>query len=93
METRDGHGKVIYYCFDSNPVYSTRHKDVIIVPPYSCIVYPETKEFELTYVVPYSINILKTPKCGSIDNNDHFDRICHKFDSAVQALYHTFGDQ
>lgn len=78
LEIRNGKGKTVKYCFHSGPVYSRHHKDIVIIPSYSCNVYPDTEEFELAYIVPLSTNILKTSKCGSVNNNDHFDRICHK---------------
>lgn len=91
LEIRNGKGKTVKYCFHSGPVYSRRHKDIVIIPSYSCSVYPDTEEFELAYIVPHGLNILKTSKCGSVNNNDHFDRICHKFGIALQAL--LWGDK
>lgn len=93
LEIRHGKDKTLKYCFHSSPVYSRHHKDIVIIPSYSCNVYPDTEEFELAYIVPGSINILKTSKCGSVNNNDHFARICHKFGIAVQELYNAPGEE
>lgn len=90
MESRDNNNKVISYYFVSEPVYHRRHKDVIMIPTYGCTVYQDSGDFQFTYAVPKSINKLETPKCGSLENEDHFYNICAKFESAVQALYQAF---
>ena len=93
MEARDGKGKTIAYYFLSKCEYHRHHKDQIVIPPYNCIVYPESGEFKFAYAVPKSINVLETPKCGSFENNDHFYNICTKFDNSVRVLYQAFGDE
>lgn len=90
MESRDGKGKTTAFYFMSEPVYHRRRTDLMTVPPYSCIVYPDTDEFVLTYVVPGSINSLVTPKCSPVSSDEQFNRISMKFESAVQVLYQAF---
>lgn len=55
-------------------------------PAINIVVDIEQDEFECIYNVPGSLNILKTPKCGSLMNDDHFDRIVCKFESHVRWL-------
>lgn len=60
-------------------------------PSIGCNVHLENEEFELMYAVPGSINVLRTPKCGSIMSDKHFDRICGKFETQASLLYKHFG--
>ena len=92
MEYRDGKGNTTTYDFMSEPIYHGYDKDKIVIPSYSCTIYPDTGEFQFTYAVPKSINKLSTPKCGSFENENHFYRICSRFNNAVRVLYHEFGD-
>ena len=62
-------------------------------PTYSCTVYLESREFELFYAIPCSINKLVTPKCGSVLNSEHFDRIRNKFEQQVNVLHKCFGGE
>ncbi len=61
------------------------------VPPFICKVNLAKEEFEMCYTVPHSINVLRTPVCGSVMNDDHFQRIFVKFENAVRVLYREFG--
>lgn len=60
-------------------------------PSIGCNVHLESEEFELMYAVPTSINVLRTPKCGSLMNDKLFDRICGKFETQAMLLYKHFG--
>ena len=62
------------------------------IPCYSCIINLQKEEFELIYAVPGSINVLRTPKCGSVLSDEHFDKICSKFEMHVRTLYRYFGN-
>ena len=48
-------------------------------------------EFECRYNVNNSINILKTPKCGSVLNDKHFDSIVCKFEAQAKWLSQIAG--
>lgn len=61
-----------------------------VQPQYGCTIYPETYEFEFTYSIPGGIR-LSTPKCSPFQNEDHFDKICARFESAVRALHAEFN--
>ena len=50
-----------------------------------------TKEFECVYMVPYSLNMLSTPKCGPITDDKHFDCIVAKFESHAAILERFIG--
>lgn len=60
-------------------------------PSIGCNVHLEREEFELMYAVPASINVLRTPKCGSIMSDKHFDKIYGKFETQAGVLYKYFG--
>ena len=93
MESRNGKGEIIGLYFLSEPVLSKRRNDdKVLIPSYNCTVYPNSDEFQMTYAVSKSINTLQSPKCGSFTNEDHFNRIGAKFESAVEVLYRAFGD-
>lgn len=92
MEFKDGEGNTTSLNFISEPVYHRHRKDQIVVPSFNCTVYPKSGEFDFTYMVPGSINKLETPKCSPVGNEEHFNRICVKFESMVQVLYHAFGE-
>lgn len=62
-------------------------------PSYCCTVYLESREFEFFYAVPRSINKLVSPKCGSFENTDHFNRIRNKFEQQVLVLHKCFGGE
>ena len=93
LETRDGKGNPMTYCFRSEPEYHRHRKDVIVMPSFSCTVYPDSNEFDFTYIVPHSINKLNVPKCSPFTDEDQFNRICVKFESAVRALYQAFPEE
>ena len=61
------------------------------IPAIGCNVDLKKEEFELVYAIPYSINKLSTPKCGSLMNDDHFDKLCIKFEEHAHILYRYFG--
>lgn len=76
--------------FVSEPVLRD-NSSRIHTPSIGCNVHLESEEFELMYAVPTSINVLRTPKCGSLMNDDHFNRLCAKFEEQAQILYRYFG--
>ena len=57
---------------------------------FSVTIYVDSEEFMLQYTVPQSINTLSTPKCGSVRNEEHFNRIVDKFKSQVEILHNEF---
>ena len=61
------------------------------IPSFICKVNLVKEEFEMLYTVPHSINMLRTPVCGSVMNDDHFERILTKFENAVHVLYRELG--
>ena len=73
--------------FSANESNNTRFK----IPPYGCNIDLVNETFEFLYLVPHSINVLRTPKCSSLMNDAHFDNICAKFESQVSVLYKYFG--
>lgn len=87
MEAKDGRGSTICLYFLSEEVPDSRHKEKVLVPSYTCTVYPETGEFEFSYMVPHSANKLVSPKCGSVELEEHFNSIAAKFETAVQVLH------
>lgn len=50
-------------------------------PAIDVIVNLEKEEFECAYNIPESINSLRTPSCGSVMDDKHFDHIVSKFES------------
>ena len=56
------------------------------MPVINVVVNLETEEFYCLYNVPSSINMLKTPICGSVMNDKHFDRIVSKFELHAKRL-------
>lgn len=53
----------------------------------SCTVNLEKETFSFTWCVPYSINRLCTPDCGSFFNDEHFHRLYRKMLKHVRILY------
>ena len=47
------------------------------------MVYPKTNEWELQFVLPYSIFTFNCPKCGSFDDDEHFNKFYKKFKKEV----------
>ncbi|MBY6918154.1 hypothetical protein [Clostridium botulinum] len=52
----------------------------------NCIIYPETKEFEFKYLVPYSVIQLVNPKCSPFTDEKHFNKMLNKFMEVVNKL-------
>ena len=66
--------------------------DPLQSPSFGCNVYLESEEFEFMYAVPCSINVLRTAsKCGSLMNDDHFNRLRSKFEEQVHVLHSYYG--
>ena len=84
------YGNIIGIHFMSEPQCREGSKR-IYTPAIGCNVDLKKEEFELVYAVPFSINVLRTPKCGSIMNDDHFDKLCMKFEEHAHILYRYFG--
>lgn len=83
-------GKIIAIHFMSKEEYvpnTTR----IRTPSFACNVNLKNEEFDFAYVVPYSINTLRSPKCSPVTKDDHFDKILNKFADQVHVLYRYFG--
>ena len=53
----------------------------------ACTVDLEKETFKLQWCVPYSINILSTPNCGSFFNDEHFHKLYRKMLKHVRILY------
>ena len=53
----------------------------------SCTVHLENETFSFIWCVPYSINKLSTPDCGSFFNDEHFHRLYRKMLKHVRILY------
>jgi hypothetical protein len=66
--------------------YNDRVRPRDRVPVINVIVDLEKDEFECIYNVPGSINMLNTPTCGSVMNDEHFDRIVCKFESQAKWM-------
>lgn len=49
------------------------------------IVDPETQEFEMAWVIPKSIFQISCPKCSPFTNEEHFNKMYHKFRQTVIA--------
>lgn len=60
-------------------------------PAIGCNVFLEAGEFEFMYAVPFSINILRSPKCSPIVNDEHFNKIYSKFKEQACVLHNYFG--
>lgn len=80
---------IISIDFSANEV--CRKDGTTQVPPFVCKVNLVKEEFEMFYAVPHSINVLRTPVCGSVMNDEHFQRIFVKFEDAVRVLYREYG--
>lgn len=52
----------------------------------SCYVDLDEDTFTFSYNIPNSINQIKTPKCGSFMNDNHFDKIYSKLKDHAQIL-------
>lgn len=76
--------------FVSEPILR-KNSSRIHTPSIGCNVHLEKEEFELMYAVPCSINVLRTPKCGSLMSDNHFDKLCSKFEEQAHILYRYFG--
>ena len=57
--------------------------DVII----SCTVDLIQETFAFAWCVPYSINKLSTPNCGSFFNDEHFNKLYKKMLKHARILY------
>ena len=53
----------------------------------SCVVHLEEETFAFVWCVPYSINKLSTPNCGSFFNDDHFHKLYRKMLKHARILY------
>lgn len=53
----------------------------------SCTVNLEKETFKFEWCVPYSINRLSTPDCGSFFNDEHFHRLNRQMLKHVRILY------
>lgn len=53
----------------------------------SCTVNLEKETFSFSWCVPYSINTLSTPECGSFFNDEHFHKLYEKMFKHVNILY------
>lgn len=56
------------------------------IPVINVIVNLETEEFQCIYCIPGSINTLNTPTCGSVMDDEHFNRIVGKFETQAKWL-------
>lgn len=56
------------------------------LPIINVIVDLNKDEFECQYNLDRSINMLKTPICGAVLNDEHFDRIVSQFESQAKWL-------
>lgn len=59
-------------------------------PSIGCDVDLERETFEFMYIVPCSINSLRSSECGSFMNDEHFDKIRSKFEDHASVLYRYF---
>lgn len=79
--------------FVSEHMYDTDYKDRVPrkeqMPIITVLVNLERDEFECTYNC--GLNFLKTPKCGSVLNDEHFDKIVTQFESQAKCLFNSFG--
>jgi hypothetical protein len=53
----------------------------------SCTVNLEKETFKFEWCVPYSINRLSTPDCGSFFNDEHFHKLNRQILKHVRILY------
>ena len=53
----------------------------------ACTVHLEKETFKLEWCVPYSINKLSTPECGSFFNDEHFHKIFRKMYKHIRILH------
>lgn len=72
--------------FVSESLYSFSEKPRDYIPAFSIIIDIDLGEFECFYNVPSSINMLKTPVCGSVLLDSHFDHIVGVFETHVKWL-------
>lgn len=72
------------HMYDTNYIIDTpKRKQMPII---NIVVDLDKDEFECQYNVGGSLNMLKTPSCGSVLNDEHFDRIVCKFESHAKWL-------
>ena len=53
----------------------------------SCTINLEKETFKFEWCVPYSINRLSTPDCGSLFDDKHFHQLYRKMLKHVRMLY------
>ena len=53
----------------------------------SCIVNLDEETFSFAWCVPYSLNKLSCPNCGSFFNDEHFHKLYRKMLKHVRILY------
>jgi len=59
------------------------------VPSYSVTVWVKDGDFQFTYAMANSIDVLQSPKCSPVMNDEHFYRLAIRFEreAAVLAKY------
>lgn len=72
------------HMYDTSYVINTpKRKQTPII---NVLVDLDKDEFECQYNVSGSLNVLKTPSCGPVLNDTHFDNIVCKFESHAKWL-------
>lgn len=85
-EHRDGKENLIstVYVYNKDKTLLISGRE-LPVPVYSVTVWPEDA-FQASYSLSTSVNKLVTPRCSSISNDEHFNRIIGKFEKEVALL-------
>lgn len=76
--------------FVSEHMYDTSYENRVPlrerIPVINIIVDLEKDEFKCIYNLNKSIDTLNSPSCGSVMNDDHFNKIVSKFESEAKWL-------
>lgn len=82
--TQDGKGNLKSMAF-LYVVDEKKNEKRFPIPPYICSV-DDQEQFEFSYCVPGSVNVLKMGKASDFWNDDHFDRLASKFEQQAAIL-------
>jgi len=94
LELMQKRGYVEYAFINKNKIqFLSDHmiRGQIDKPTINIIVNMNDGSFECIYNVPLGINKLITPKCGSVTNDKHFEKIINKFMKSVNWLHEKFN--
>lgn len=74
------------HMYDVDVFYNEKTPPRKKMPIINIIVDLEKDEFQCIYNIKKSINTLSTPFCGSVLNDEHFDKIVGKFESHAKWM-------